>query len=216
MCHQQVGGPGVGTEPVQQVVDPLRQLHHAFAAGIAVCKVGLGDPELCTVPGRALILAKALLPEQGLAPGRDAGGIGDGSGGVGGAGQGRIEDLVNGGTAAAHRLPQFPCLLLSPGGQGAVGHAADLVFHIPHRLPVGCLLQGIVPGKLHRIPFVDPKAGQFFVRIGQGALCPGGVPQQDVTQHRLPGRQLLTAVHLFFNAHNTVDGSHNDSFYNNV
>ena len=50
--------------------------------------MGLGEAKLCAVPGRAFVFAKALLPQAGLTAGGQAGGLGHGLCGVGGAAQG--------------------------------------------------------------------------------------------------------------------------------
>ena len=153
--HQQVGLAGVRLQFVQQVVDALRQLHHAFAAVIAVGKVGLGDAELRTVPGRALVFAEALLPQAGLAAGGQTGSGGNGLCGVGGAGKGRVQNFVNVQAAVPDKLAQLPCLLLPAGGQRAVGHAADLIFHVPYRLAVAGeidIMHKITPYSLCRVP----------------------------------------------------------------
>ena len=139
--HQQVGLVRLVPQFVQQVVDALGQLQHALAAVIAVGKAGLGDAELLAVAGCALVLAKALLPQARLTPGGDAGGIGDGFCRVGGAGQGRIQDLVDGIAAGLYLLAQGPGLRPAPLGEGTVGHAADLVFHVPHGLAVAGKIQ---------------------------------------------------------------------------
>ena len=153
--YQQVGLAGVCLQLVQQVVDALCQLHHAFAAVIAVGKVGLGDAELRTVPGRALVFAKALLPQAGLAAGGQTGCGGNGLCGVGGAGEGRVQDLVDVQAAVPDKLAQLPRLLLPVGGQRTVGHAADLIFHVPYRLAVAGeidIMHKITPYSLCRVP----------------------------------------------------------------
>ncbi len=61
-------------------------------------------------PGRALIAAKALLPQPWLTPGRNAGGLCNGPGGVGGAGQGRVQDLIDADTAGFGAFAQLPGL----------------------------------------------------------------------------------------------------------
>ena len=87
--HQQVGLVRSSClQLVQQIINALGQLHHALAAVVAVGKVGLGDAKLCAVPGRAFVFAKALLPQAGLTAGGQAGGLGHGLCGVGGAAQG--------------------------------------------------------------------------------------------------------------------------------
>ena len=139
--HQQVGLVRLVPQFVQQVVDALGQLQHALAAAVAVGKAGLGNAELLAVAGCALVLAKALLPQARLTPGGDAGGIGNGFCRVGGAGQGRIQDLVDGIAAGLYLLAQGPGLRPAPLGEGTVGHAADLVFHVPHGLAVAGKIQ---------------------------------------------------------------------------
>ena len=151
--HQQIGLVGVGLQLVQQVIDALGQLHHALAAVVAVGEVGLGNAELAAVAGRALVFAKALLPQARLTPGGQAGGLGNGHGGVGGAGQGRVQDLIDVHPAGFDGFAQLPGLLAAPLGEGAVGHAADLVFNVPDGLSVageikrmhGWLLTGRIP-----------------------------------------------------------------------
>ena len=139
--HQQVGLVRLVPQFVQQVVDALGQLQHALAAVVAVGKAGFGNAELLAVAGCALVLAKALLPQARLTPGGDAGGIGDGFCRVGGAGQGRIQDFVDGIAAGLYLLAQGPGLRPAPLGEGTVGHAADLVFHVPHGLAVAGKIQ---------------------------------------------------------------------------
>ena len=136
MGDQQIGLALVGPQLVQQVVDALGQLQHTLAAGVAVGEVGLGDFELGPIAGRPLVAAKALLPQAGFRAGRDAGGLGDGQSGVGSAGQGRIQDLVNVDPAVPDMGPQRSGLRPAAGGQRAVGHAADLVFNVPDGLAV--------------------------------------------------------------------------------
>ena len=86
--HEKIGLVLILPQLVQQIIDALGQLHHALAAVVAVGKVGLGDAELCAIPGRAFVFAKALLPQAGLTAGGQAGGLGHGLCGVGGAAQG--------------------------------------------------------------------------------------------------------------------------------
>ena len=143
MGDEKVGLALVGFEFVQQIVDALGQLQHAFAAGIAVGKVGLGNFELGTVAGGALVAAEALLPQPGLRPGGDAGGRSDGFGGVGGAGEGRVQDLVDVHSAVPDMGPQCGGLFPAAGGQRAVGHAADLVFNVPDGLAVAGKIQAV-------------------------------------------------------------------------
>ena len=210
MGHQQVGLVGVGPELVQQVVDALGQLHHALAAGVAVGKVGLGDAELLAVPGRALVAAKALLPEPGLTPGRNAGGLCNGPGGVGGAGQGRVQDLIDAEAAGPELFAQLPGLGAAFFGQGAVGHAADLVFHVPHGLAVAGeidlvrrLGQPVIP-QGDGAALVDVQPGQLGIRVGENPLRAVGSLQQDITEHGLALGQLLAAIKLLLNAQNAV------------
>ena len=210
MGHQQVGLVGVGPELVQQIVDALGQLHHALAAGVAVGKVGLGNAELLAVPGRALVAAKALLPEPGLTPGRNAGGLRNGPGGVGGAGQGRVQDLIDPEAAGPELFAQLPGLGAAFFGQGAVGHAADLVFHVPHGLAVAGeidlvhrLGQPVIP-QGDSAALVDVQPGQLGIRVGENPLRAVGSLQQDITEHGLALGQLLAAIKLLLNAQNAV------------
>ena len=95
MGHEKIGLVLILPQLVQQIINALGQLHHALAAVVAVGKMGLGDAELCAVPGRAFVFAKALLPQAGLTAGGQAGGLGHGLCGVGGAAQGRVQYLVD-------------------------------------------------------------------------------------------------------------------------
>ena len=137
MGYQEIGLGLVGPEFVQQVVDALGQLQHALAAAVVVGKLHFGGGEIRAVARRgALIAAKALLPQAGLRPGRQAGGRSHGQCGVGGAGEGRIQNFVDGGSAGLDLLAQ--CGGLGPAllGEGAVRHAADLVLYVPDGLAV--------------------------------------------------------------------------------
>ena len=105
--------------------------------------------------GKTAFAAKALLPQAGLAAGGQTGSSGNGLCGVGGAGEGRVQNFVNVQAAVPDKRAQLPRLLLPAGGQRAVCHAADLIFHVPYRLAVAGeidIMHKITPYSLCRVP----------------------------------------------------------------
>ena len=65
-------------------------------------------------------------------------------------------------------------------------------------------MQGAVRQQTDGVSFVDAKTCQLPVRVGQNAGSPGGIGQGHISQHRLPGGQLLAAVQLLVDAQNAV------------
>ena len=142
--------------------------------------------------------------------GGQAGGLGHGLCGVGGAAQGRVEDLVDTDAALPDLPAQLPGLLTALLGEGTVGHAADLVFHVPHGLAVAGEIdlvrrfgQPVIP-QGDSAALVDVQPGQLGIRVGENPLCAVGSLQQDITEHGLALGQLLAAIKLLLNAQNAV------------
>ena len=134
--HEEIGLV-VLFELVQQVVDALGQLKHTFAVGVAVGKLHFGGGELRAVAGRgALKAAETLFPQAGLHPRGQAGGSRHGQCGIRGAGEGRVQNFVKDDAAVFDGFAQLSGLCPAFFGQGAVGHAADLIFNVPDGLAV--------------------------------------------------------------------------------
>ena len=68
--HEKIGLVLILPQLVQQIINALGQLHHALAVAVAVGKVGLGDAELCAVPGACPRICQSTAPAGAAHTGR--------------------------------------------------------------------------------------------------------------------------------------------------